>query len=259
MDSLTLALWQTPHATDPASALTRLETAAALARAAGAHWLVTPEMFLSGYLIAPALLAERAQPAEAGLALAAIAWRHRIGIVAGFPERNAPGMPFNAAMAIAPDGETLAVYRKTHRYGSADRQRFAPGDRAPSLFEWNGWRIGLLICYDVEFPETVRGLALAGADVVIVPTANMEPFDEVQRVLLPARALENRVVVAYANACGREGETVYNGRSTVCGPMGEVLAQAGRDEALLTVTLTRAALDAARTTSPLRDRRPDLY
>lgn len=259
MDTLTLALWQTPHASAPASGLARLEAAAAQARAAGAHWLVTPEMYLSGYLIDPALLAARAQPAEAGLALAAIAWRHRIGIVAGFPERQPHGLPYNAAIAVAPDGETLATYRKTHRYGAADRQRFSAGDRAPAVFDWQGWQLGLLICYDVEFPETVRGLALAGADVVIVPTANMEPFDEVQRVLLPARALENRVGLAYANACGAEGGTVYNGLSTACGPTGEVLAQAGRDEALLTATYTRAALDAARQTSPLRDRRPDLY
>ena len=76
---------------------------------------------------------------------------------------------------------------------------------------------------------------------------------------LPSRALENRLVLAYANACGREGNTTYGGLSTVCGPMGEVRVQAGRDETLFTVTLTRAELDAARAATPLRDRRPDLY
>lgn len=258
-DTLTLALWQTPHPTEPAIALERLETAAALASAGGAQWLVTPEMFLSGYLIEPKILNERAQTATASLALANIASRHRIGIVAGFPERNGSDLPFNAAIAVAPSGETIATYRKAHRYGPADRLRFTPGDRRPTVFEWNGWRLGMLICYDMEFPEMVRALALAGADAVLVPTANMEPFDEVQRVLLPARALENRLYMAYANACGREGDTVYNGLSTVCGPMGEVAAQAAREESLLNVTLTRAALDAARASSQLIDRRPDLY
>jgi 5-aminopentanamidase len=87
----------------------------------------------------------------------------------------------------------------------------------------------------------------------------MVDFDEVQRVLLPARALENRVFVAYANACGQEGGTTYGGLSTVCAPMGAVQAQAGRDAALLLTTLDRAALQHARHTSQGPDRRADLY
>lgn len=262
MEDLHLALWQTPFASNPAEALQRLDAAAAQARAQGAELLVTPEMSLTGYAIGAERVAALAEPADGPLAqaVAAIAMRHGIAIVYGYPEQNATGKPFNAAQAIGPDGTRWMNYRKTHLFGDLDRTQFSAGDVASQVFEWRGWRLGLLICYDVEFPEAVRCLALQGADAALVPTANMEPFDEVQNVLLPARALENRLFVAYANACGHEGRLAYNGLSTLYGPDGRTLAQApGRGERLLRFTLSRSALDAARTNSALPDRRSDLY
>lgn len=262
MHDLTLALWQTPHPASTAEALQRLDAACAQARAQGADLLVTPEMFLTGYAIGADRVAALAEPADGPLAqaVATLAQRHNIAIVYGYPEQNATGKPFNAAQAIGPDGTRWMNYRKTHLFGDLDRAQFSAGDVASQVFEWRGWRLGLLICYDVEFPEAVRCLTLQGADAALVPTANMEPFDEVQRMLLPARSLENRLFVAYANACGNEGPLVYNGLSSVCGPDGRTLAQApGRGECLLRLTLSRSALDVARTTSPLPDRRSDLY
>lgn len=261
MDTLNLALWQCPYAANTAEALARLDTTAERARAQGAALLVCPEMSLTGYQIGAAGVAALAEPANGPLAqaVAALAQRHGLAIVYGYPEHNPHGKPYNAAQCIAADGQRVANYRKTHLFGDIDRAQFSPGPQASAVFAWNGWRLGLLICYDIEFPEPARGLALQGADALLVPTANMIAFDEVQRVLLPARALENRVFVAYANACGREGDTSYGGLSTVCGPMGAVLAQGGRDEELLLVSLSRGALRPARDTSPLRDQRTDLY
>ena len=262
MEDLHLALWQTPFASNPAEALLRLDAAAAQACAQGADLLVTPEMSLTGYAIGAERVAALAEPADGPLAqaVAAIAKRHGIAIVYGYPEQHPHGKPFNAAQCIDADGKRLSNYRKTHRFGSMDRAQFSAGDAPSQVFKWRGWRLGLLICYDVEFPEAVRGLALQGADAVLVPTANMEPFDEVQRVLLPARALESRLFVAYANACGAEAALRYNGLSTVYGPNGQTHAQAtDKGECLLRVTLSRRELDAARTTSPLTDRRQDLY
>ncbi len=263
MEDLHLALWQTPFACDLAEALQRLDAAAAQARAQGADLLVTPEMSLTGYAIGAERVAALAEPADGPLAraVAAIAQRHHLAIVYGDPEQNATGKPFNAAQAVGPNGTRWMNYRKTHLFGDLDRAQFSAGDVASQVFEWRGWRLGLLICYDVEFPEAVRGLALQGADAVLVPTANMEPFDEVQRVLLPARALENRLFVAYANACGAEVDLRYNGRSVVCGPDGAPLAQAdpSTGETLLWARLPRDALQTARATAYLPQRRRDLY
>ena len=206
MNDLHIALWQTPHPAGTAEALQRLDAACAQARAQGAGLLVTPEMFLTGYAIGAERVAAQAEPADGRLAqaVAAMAQRHGMGIVYGYPERHPDGRPFNATQFIDADGTRLMNYRKTHLFGDLDRAQFCAGDAASQVFEHRGWKLGLLICYDVEFPEAVRGLALQGADAVLVPTANMEPFDEVQRVLLPARALENSLYLAYANACGTE-------------------------------------------------------
>jgi predicted amidohydrolase len=260
-EPLTLALWQTPYAATLAEALQGLDDAAAQARAQGAQLLVCPEMGLTGYAIGPERVQALAEPANGALAqaVATTAQRHGMAIVYGYPEHNPHGKPFNAAQAIGPDGQLLARYRKTHLYGAMDRAQFSAGDAASQVFTWRGWRLGLLICYDVEFPETVRGLALQGVDAVLVPTANMAAFDEVPQLLVPARACENRVFVAYANACGHEPGIQYGGLSTVAGPGGGVLTCAGRDGELLFATLTRKALDGARRSSPWSARRPDLY
>jgi predicted amidohydrolase len=261
-NTLSLAVWQCPYAPSTEAALARLEATAAQARRGGAQWLVCPEMSLTGYLLGEATVAALAQAGDAALAqaVARIARRHGIAIVYGFAERHPAGArPYNTVQAIGPDGQLLARYRKTHLFGPADQAQFSPGPEASQVFEWQGWHLGLLVCYDVEFPETVRDLALQEVDAVLVPTANMLEFDEVPQLLLPARACENRVYVVYANACGQEADTVYGGLSTVCGPAGTVLAQAAREETLLQLTLQRQALTAGRSSSQLAHRRPALY
>lgn len=261
MNDLTLTLWQTPYAATPAEALQQLDSAAAQARAQGAQMLVCPEMGLTGYAIGAERVQALAEPPDGALsqAVATTAQRHGIAIVYGYPEYHPQGRPFNAVQAIGPDGQSLARYRKAHLYGDMDRAQFSAGDAASQVFTWRGWALGLLICYDVEFPEAVRGLALQGADAVLVPTANMLPFDEVQRILLPARALENHLFVVYANACGTEANLHYGGLSTVVGPEGAPLATAGRNATLLTATLAPATLATARAASQQPARRPDLY
>ncbi len=261
MEDLTVALWQTPHPAGTAEALERLDAACERARAQGAELLVTPEMFLTGYAIGAERVAALAEPADGPLAqvVAASAARQDIAIVYGYPEQNPNGKPFNAVQAITPDGTRLMNTRKTHLFGDMDRAQFSAGDTAAQAFEYKGWRLGLLICYDVEFPEAVRGLALQGADAVLVPTANMEPFDEVQRVLLPARALENNLYLAYANACGSEGTLAYNGQSCAFGPDGGVQHRADKGKQLLIARLDGAALQHRQLHSQLPNRRTDLY
>ncbi|NIM40046.1 MAG: carbon-nitrogen hydrolase [Hydrogenophaga sp.] len=240
MEPLRLALWQTAHPADSTEALARLDSASREAAARGAHWLVTPEMFLTGYLIAPERLIAHAETADGPLlqAVRGIARRHRIGIVTGWPEANKEARPFNSAAAIDGTGALLAVHRKTHLFGDGDTLRFTPGSAPPAWFDWRGWRLGLLICFDVEHDEPLRQLADAGAHAVLVPTANMVGYDQVQRTRLPEAARRFGVAIAYANACGREGETVYNGLSTVCSRAGERLGAATRDEDVLQATVT---------------------
>jgi len=166
----------------------------------------------------------------------------------------------NAAMLIGPDGEILLNYRKTHLFGDLDRGMFKqPGTDFP-VAELNGTKIGVLICYDIEFPEPARRLALAGADIILIPTAVMEPYDQVARHVIPARAYENQVYIAYANHSGAENGLGYIGLSSICGPDGAVLAMAGGGEEMLFAETDAAHHAAVRKADPLfKDRRPELY
>ena len=165
---LTLALWQCAYAAPKAGtgeALRRLDQQARQARSQGADLLVCPEMSLTGYAIGAERVQALAEPSDGPLAqaVAAIARQHRIAIVYGYPERHpAGGKPFNAVQCIDDTGEPIGHYRKTHLFGELDHQQLTAGDAASQVFACRGWRLGMLICYDVEFPETTRLLALQG-------------------------------------------------------------------------------------------------
>ena len=246
---LTLALYQCTSAPlDVAGNLNRLEAAAKQARQGGADVLVCPEMFLTGYNIGPAAVRQLAQAAHGAYAqsVADIALRHSVAVVYGYPELGEQGTIFNAAQWVSASGERGLNYRKTHLFGDLDKTQFAAGDMTSTLVELKGWRIGILICYDVEFPENTRRLARAGAELIVVPTANMANFDFVPNAMIPVRAYENQVFVAYANYTGQEHELTYGGLSTVVAPDGAVLSKAGRMETLIFATLTSEQLDDVR-------------
>jgi len=261
-DAFALALLQHPPAPlDIAANLARLDREAAAAASAGASLLVVPEASLTGYNITPeegwgiAALAD----GETLARVAEICRAHSIAILCGYAERLGETLR-NTAELVDRHGATLARYRKTHLWGELDRSLFSPGENLSPVVELDGWRIGLLICYDVEFPETVRRLALEGAELVLVPTALMHPFTFVAEHMVSVRAAENGIFLAYANYCGRERDLRYAGRSVVVGPEGEERARAGEEPVRLHAWLERAALERARSALPyLRERRPELY
>ncbi|MYV54163.1 carbon-nitrogen hydrolase family protein [Streptomyces sp. SID3212] len=261
MPSLRTALLQSSGRPGSVSgSLAALDAAAGRAAAAGAGLLVCPEMFLTGYAIGDDV-GRLAEPADGpgARAVAAIAARHGIAVVYGYPERDGDRV-FNAAQVVGPDGARIANYRKTHLFGPFERAHFSPGDRPVVQAELGGLRLGLLICYDVEFPENVRAHALAGTDLLLVPTAQMHPFEFVAESVVPVRAFENQMYVAYVNRAGQEGEFEFVGLSCLAGPDGATRARAGRGEELLLGEVDPALLSASRKANPyLLDRRPGLY
>ncbi|MET9109513.1 carbon-nitrogen hydrolase family protein [Streptomyces zhihengii] len=245
---------------DVAANLKVLDEAAGRAAEAGARLLVAPEMFLTGYAIGDdvPVLAEAAGGPGAR-AVADIAVRHGIAVHYGYPER-AGELVHNSAQLIGSDGTRLANYRKTHLFGCFEQQWFTPGDLPVVQAELDGVRIGLLICYDVEFPENVRAHALAGTDLLLVPTAQMHPFQFVAESLVPVRAFESQMYIAYVNRTGAEGEFEFVGLSSLASPDGAVRTRAGRGEELVVGEVDPALLAASRENNPyLRDRRPGLY
>jgi predicted amidohydrolase len=258
---LTIAGLQHPgHPGDVPANLAVVADAARDAKARGADLLVTPEMFVSGYNIGARVAELAAEPlAEQVAQVAADAG---IAIVAGLPERLADGSVANTALFVDETGAELARYRKTHLFSDLDRALFVAGNELGALVEYRGVRLALLICYDVEFPEPVRAAARQGAHVVVVPTAQMEPFAFIAETLIPVRAWENQVYVAYVNRSGAEGDLRYVGRSSIVAPSGEVLdaVPASQSTGLVLATVdTDVTAQAQRLNPYLDDLRLDLY
>ncbi|MER7953594.1 carbon-nitrogen hydrolase family protein [Streptomyces sp. NPDC056470] len=248
---------------DVAANLKILDEAAARAAEAGAGLLLAPELFLTGYAIG-ADMARLAEPADgpSARAVAAVAARHGLAVGYGYPERDTEqhGVLYNAAQLIGADGATLLRYRKTHLFGDFEHHWFTPGEDVVAQTELGGLKVSMMICYDVEFPENVRAHALAGTDLLLVPTALMHPAEVVPESVVPVRAFENQLYIAYANRTGPEGDFEFVGLSTLAAPDGTARVRAGRGEDLVVGDVDPALLAASRKDNPyLRDRRPGLY
>ncbi len=245
---------------DKERALSILARQARRAASRGARLLVFPKLFLTGYGGGGALAA-LAEPADGPSAAraAAIARREGIALLYGFPEREGDRL-YDAALLLDQEGRRRGCHRKLHLYGAEEKRLFTPGD-AWTIVDLGGWRIGVLICLDVEFPEAVRRLALAGAELVLVPAALPRPGEIVARAVVPVRAFENQIFLAYADLCGEEEGIAFCGRSAIVGPEGDVLARAGgRAPGLIAAALDRSRLAAARRALfYLAERRQDLY
>ena len=241
------------------ASLAVMRQTAATALAQGAGLVIFPEMFLTGYNVGAAVF-KLAEPVDGPSfqRAAAIARQAGVALLYGYPERDGDAV-YNSALLIDRTGRPLANYRKAHLYGGEEKKLFAAGDRLVTA-ELDDLNVGILICYDVEFPEAVRALAQAGAELIAVPTALIRPFDIVARTLVPARAFENQVYVAYASMCGSEAGLGYCGLSCIVGPDGQDLARAGTGPALLFADIDPAAISRGRKENPyLTDRRPELY
>ena len=242
--------------------LERLGCIAKHASTEGVDLLVCPEMYLTGYNIGIDAVHELAESSDgtSAHAVAEMTGENSVANIYGYPERGAEDVIFNSAQLFSVTGTRLANYRKTHLFGELDSSMFCASDADSAVVELGGWRVGMLICYDVEFPENTRKLALRGTDLIVAPTANMVHFDVVATTIVPARAYENQVYVAYANYCGYENGLEYCGLSCVAAPDGCDAARAGRNEELIICELDHGLLTASRRTATyLADRRPQLY
>jgi len=215
----------------------------------GVDLMLLPELFLTGYNIGDKVN-EWAEPSDGPLAAetAALAKRFGLAIHYGYAER-ANGVIYGASQCFGPDGARLGGHRKLILPPGFEADHFAPGAGC-SLFIYRGLRIGTLICYDSEFPETARHVASLGADLILVPTALGAQWGWVSQTLIPARAFENGVFLAYANHAGRENGLDYLGESFIAAPDGEVLARAGQSSEMLIADLDPARVQKAQARLP---------
>src|SRR3954471_13354604 len=205
------------------------------AAAAGAELLVLPECAIPGYMFDSA---EEALPyAEEIPGPSTEAFERecrRLGVhaICGLIERDGDTL-YNSAILVGPDG-LVGSYRKTHLPFLGVDRYVTPGDEF-KVFDTAIGRIGVIICYDLRFPEVTRTLALAGADIVCLPT-NFPMAARVQcEVIAPARAAENRIYLLVANRVGKERWGEFCGLSQIVDPYGTRLTEAGEAEETLLV------------------------
>jgi len=238
------------------------QRAAALVRAAArdSDLVMLPEMWTTGYALSDLAgnLADR-DGEPTGAYLSALA--HECGVyLAGSAADERGGRVFNRATLYGPDGVCLATYDKVHLVPMmAEHQYLAPGNKlvtAPVA----GVPAGLAICYDLRFPELFRSLALAGAQIMLIPAEWPAQRLHHWRTLLVARAIENQCFVLGCNRVGSDGANQFPGHSLVVDPWGKILAEGGEEEAVVRATLDLAQVADIRSRIPVfRDRRPDLY
>jgi N-carbamoylputrescine amidase len=269
---------------DPEENLARAIGLIADASGRGASLVCLPELFRTRYFCQreDAALFDLAEPVPGPttLALSEAARRHEVVIVASLFERRAPGIAHNTAAVIDADGSLAGVYRKMHipdDPGYYEKFYFTPGDLGFGAIDTLVGRIGVLVCWDQWFPEAARLTALAGAELLLYPTAiGWHPAEKAAegaaqrdawRTVQRGHAIANGAYVAAVNRVGLERQEPgapgleFWGTSFCCDPQGVVLAEAGTDrEELLIAEIDRKRLEEVRRNWPfLRDRRIDAY
>jgi N-carbamoylputrescine amidase len=280
-----VALIQHRHAGDTSRNLAATAEAVAAAAAGGARLVVLAELHNGPYFCqveAPAEF-DRSEtiPGPTSAALARLAREHHVVLVGSLFERRAPGLYHNTAVIFETDGTQAGIYRKMHipdDPGYYEKYYFTPGDLGFQPVTTSVGRLGVLVCWDQWYPESARLMALAGAEILIYPTAigwdpnDTEAEQERQRdawiTVQRGHSVANNLPVVACNRVGFEGDpsgvsagALFWGSSFVTGPQGEFLARAGTgDPEILYADIDPGRIEHVRRQWPfLRDRRVDAY
>jgi predicted amidohydrolase len=254
---------------DPEANLEKIIDRMELASAAEADLVVFPECALTGYNLSPQEAAEIAEPAPGPRTERLVQACERTGllVVVGTIETDEKGDLFNTALMLGPQG-LLARYRKTHLPFLGVDRYLMQGSELPGPFETPLGQLGMLICYDLRFPEPSRVLALRGAQAILLPTAWPRAATLYPDYMARTRSSENTIFLVAANRVGEERGTQYLGRSLITSPEGEILVEgSSKEEELLLAELDLPRSDVKRLVfipgeyelDLAGDRRPDLY
>lgn len=283
MNPIRIGLVQMAMTDEAAANIDRAVTLVEEGAAKGARIVLLPELYRTPYFcqIESDSVFDLAEPldGESFRRFSAVAKERSIFIIVPIFERRAAGLYHNTILLIGPDGARHGLYRKTHipdDPGFYEKYYFTPGDTGYPVFECDGLKIGVLICWDQWYPEAARLMALQGAQLLLYPTAigwtpsekeaegakQQEAWITIQR----GHAIANGLYVAAANRCGFEpasdgGEGIaFWGSSFAAGPMGEVIDRAGEEERVMTVDVDPKESERIRRIWPFfRDRRIDLF
>ena len=215
----------------------------------GAEILLMPEMYITGFPLEIDKFLEmgKALYEENSLALLQEGCKkNNIALFVGMPGYDPKtGKIYNTNYFIDHQGAILARYDKIQLF-MFEKDYVSPGDTL-KVFNYKGINFGLMVCFELEFPELGRALAIGGAEVLLAISANMEPYALYHRIGAQARALENQVFVAYCNRSGRTETTIFTGESCIVNPYGEMVVEAdGSREQMIYGEIDLAQVDQSR-------------
>lgn len=247
--------------------LDRMESWTAAARERGAGLICFPELNITGYLSRePIRTVAEPLNGPSVTAVKNLARQHAMTIIAGLAERTDSGDIFATQLVIDKTGE-CGIYRKVH-LGPPEKDLFSSAEKIPPLFDYQGLKFGVQLCYDAHFPELSTHMASAGAEALFFPHASPgKSADQKYRSWmrhLPARAYDNGVFVVAVNPVGDNGHGLFfPGTAIVLSPSGEVISHyAGNQETLLVADLSAEMLTRVRSHRMryfFPNRRPELY
>lgn len=265
--------------------LKRLEKAVKTAKKWNVQLLSFPELYIPGYTLSPEAAAKVAEY-KSGLSITKaceLAKNYNMALIVPYAEKvdqpDGTEKYYDSIAVINEKGELLNSYRKTHLYGQQERDNWSFGTSDYPVYNIFSFPVGVLNCYECEFPELQRILALNGAKLIVGPTAadnyytlpngqrSKVPYPDISKLLIPANAYANNIFFAYSNRAGYEkrdnNEWHYGGNSIICGPHGDTLVSANHEQDTLLIADCVPAYYGMTHPAPkyyyLKDRRPELY
>ncbi|MBD2869715.1 carbon-nitrogen family hydrolase [Paenibacillus arenilitoris] len=223
--------------------------------------ILFPEMWNTGYALTEIERIADRQGERTKALLSAFAKKHGVHIIGGsVAELREDGKVYNTIYAFDREGKVVSDYSKIHLFRLMEEEKYLAAGDKPGKLELEGAGAGMMICYDIRFPELARKLALEGAKLLFVPAEWPNPRLHHWRTLLTARAIENQMFVVACNRTGTSGDTSFFGHSLVLDPWGETIAEAGEEETIVYADIDLSLVDAVRTKIPVfEDRRPSVY
>lgn len=222
--------------------------------------IVLPEMWNTGYALTEINELADLEGKQINTILSTFAKEHKVNLVAGsIAEKRDTGV-YNTIFAFDRDGKQISDYSKLHLFRLMDEEKYLQAGQKLGKLTLDGIEAGMMICYDIRFPELSRSLALQGAKVLFVPAQWPHPRLHHWRTLLQARAIENQMYVIACNRMGTSGTSEFFGHSMVIDPWGEIIVEAGEEDTILYGEIDLDVVEKVRQTIPIfADRRPQLY
>lgn len=222
--------------------------------------IILPEMWNTGYALTNIreLADQKGVPSAQGMG--ELARRYEVNVVAGSIADQREEKIYNTTYIYDRAGQEVVKYDKVHLFGLMHENIYLTAGNARRSFQLDGVKCGVLICYDLRFPELSRVLAMDGVRVLFVSAQWPHPRQHPWRILLQARAIENQLFIVAVNRVGQEGKNSFFGHSMVVNPLGEIILEGSAEEEILTADLDLARVDEVRSyITCFSDRRPEVY